>query len=159
MRNWPYAWTELERQGSPVRGRVGISPLPSESGEPGAGVLGGWQLAINERSPPALRDHAIALVAHLTSLDANVAMAVHYARNPPRTAAYADPRLKEEAPYIAGLLPIVARARPRPQTPYYPMLSEILQSELSAAVAGVRSPAEALSRAQRLADHVMGARG
>jgi hypothetical protein len=39
------------------------------------------------------------------------------------------------------------------------MLSEILQSELSAAVSGVRSPAEALARAQRLADHVMGARG
>jgi hypothetical protein len=39
------------------------------------------------------------------------------------------------------------------------MLSEVLQSELSAAVSGVRSPEEALSRAQRLADHVMGVRG
>jgi multiple sugar transport system substrate-binding protein len=165
MRNWPYAWTELERPGSPVRGRVAVSALPSASAtataEPGGGpgVLGGWHLAINERSPAALRDRALALVAHLTSLDANVSMAVHYARNPPRTAAYEDARLKHDAPYIAGLLPIVTRARPRPLTPYYPMLSEILQSELSAAVSGVRSPGEALARAQRLADHVMGARG
>jgi hypothetical protein len=36
------------------------------------------------------------------------------------------------------------------------MLTEILQSELSAAVSGLRTPAEALSRAQVLADHVMG---
>jgi multiple sugar transport system substrate-binding protein len=142
-----------------VRGKIGISALPSESGEPGPGVLGGWQLAINERSPPGLRDRAIALVAHLTSLDANVSMAVHYARNPPRAAAYEDARLKADAPYIASLLPIVSGGRPRPQTPYYPMLSEVLQSELSAAVSGVRSPEEALSRAQRLADHVMGVRG
>jgi multiple sugar transport system substrate-binding protein len=159
MRNWPYAWTELQREGSPVRGRVGISPLPSETGEPGPGALGGWQLAISATSPPQLRERATALVADLTSVDANVDMAVHYARNPPRTAAYEDPRLKAEAPYIASLLPIVAGARSRPPTPYYAMLSEVLQSELSAAVAGVRSPAEALARAQRLADHVMGTGG
>jgi len=158
MRNWPYAWTEMEKPGSPVRGRVGISALPGERG-PAPSVLGGWQLAINEHSPPALRERAVALVAHLTSLEANVTMAVHYARNPTRAAAYEDARLKAESPYIASLLPVVTAARARPQTPYYPMLSEVLQSELSAAVSGVRSPAEALSRAQRLADHVMGARG
>ncbi|HSO31567.1 MAG TPA: hypothetical protein VLT33_03595 [Labilithrix sp.] len=44
-------------------------------------------------------------------------------------------------------------------TPYYAMLTDVLQGELSAAVSGVRTPAEALARAQKLADHIMGARG
>jgi len=86
-------------------------------------------------------------------------MAVHYARNPPRAAAYEDARLKERAPYIASLLPMVRQARPRPVTPYYAMVTDVLQSEISAAVSGLRSPEKALARAQKLADHLMGAHG
>lgn len=156
MRNWPYASRELERPGSPVRGKVAISPLPTTDGAPGSGALGGWLLAINARAPARRRSAALGLVAHLTSLEANIEMAVHYARNPPRRAAYDDPRLARSAPFIASLLPIVARGRPRPVTPYYAMLTDILQGELSAAVAGVRPPRVALSRAQVLADRVMG---
>lgn len=156
MRNWPYAWAEVQGRASPVRGKVAISPLPTETGEPGSGTLGGWQLAVNAHSAPGRREAALSLIAELTSLDANVDMAVHYARNPPRAAAYEDARLVRDAPFIASLLPILRHARPRPVTPYYGMLTEILQSELSAAVSGVRTPAEALARAQVLADHVMG---
>jgi len=161
MRNWPYAWAESQHPSSPVRGKIAVSTLPStsQSGEPGAGTLGGWQLAINERSPPARREAALALIARLTSLDANIEMAVHYARNPPRAAAYEDARLKERAPYIASLLPMVRQARPRPVTPYYAMVTDVLQSEISAAVSGLRSPEKALARAQKLADHLMGAHG
>jgi multiple sugar transport system substrate-binding protein len=158
MRNWPYAFAELGRPGSVVAGKVAVSPLPTSSGAPGAGAIGGWQLAVNARSPPERRAAALGLVAHLTSLEANIDMAVQYARNPPRRAAYDDPRLKERAPFIASLVPILAHARPRPVTPYYGRLTDILQSEFSAAVAGVRSPAAALARAQALADHAIGAR-
>jgi multiple sugar transport system substrate-binding protein len=159
MRNWPYAWAESQHPRSPVRGRIAISALPTVNGEPGPGALGGWQLALNARSPRPLREAAHALVAWLTSVDANVTMAVHYARNPPREAAYEDARLKGSAGFIASLLPIVRRARPRPVTSYYAMVTDILQGELSAAVSGLRSPAEALARAQRLTDHIMGAGG
>lgn len=157
MRNWPYAWSELER--SSLRGKVGVSALPTTTGVPGAGAIGGWQLAVNARSPAHRRAAAARLIAHLTSLEANIAMAVHYARNPPRRAAYEDARLEARAPFIASLLPILEHARPRPVTPFYGMLTDILQSEMSAAVAGVRSPAAALARAQALADRVMGTHG
>ena len=43
MRNWPYAFAESERAGSPLRGKVGLAPLPTLRGEPGHGVLGGYQ--------------------------------------------------------------------------------------------------------------------
>jgi len=158
MRNWPYALGELERDGSPVRGRVAVSALPTERGEPGHGALGGWQLAINARASAERRRAAIGLIKTLTSPAANLLLARAYGRNPARRATYLDPALLEEAPHIAGLLPMLEGARPRPVTPYYGMVSDILQSELSAAVSGVRPAAEALSRAQVQVDRVMGAR-
>ena len=157
MRNWPYALAEASREGSPVRGKVAISPLPTVGGAPGHGALGGYHLAINARSPAWKREAAHRFLAHLTSADANVALALAYARNPPRRAVYQDRRLTAGAPLVASLLPMVERARPRPVTPYYPMISDVLQSELSAGVTGVRSPAEALRRAQALVDHLTGA--
>ena len=41
MRNWPYAWRVLQREGSALRGRVAVAPLPTVTGEQGAGALGG----------------------------------------------------------------------------------------------------------------------
>ena len=157
MRNWPYALGEAQQEGSAIRGKVAISPLPTQHGEPGFGALGGWQLAINARTPAERRPAAIRLVRLLTSLEANRLFALEYGRNPPRRAAYLDPALIAGAPQIAQLLPLLERARPRPLTPYYGMLSDILQSEFSAAISGVRPPAEALQRAQAQADRLMGA--
>ncbi len=151
MRNWPYAFGELQKEGSAVRGRVGIAPLPTASGEAGAGALGGWQLAINARIDPTRRAAAIELVRALTSTEANVRFARAYGRNPPRRSAYEAPGME---PFTA-LLPMLERASPRPVTPYYGMVSDILQSEFSAAISGVRSPEDALRRAQQQVDRVM----
>jgi multiple sugar transport system substrate-binding protein len=156
MRNWPYSWSEAQRPDSPVRGRVGVASLPTVDGRPGHGALGGWQLALSAHAPPWKRSAATRLIAHLTSTDAAVTMALAYGRNPPRRAVYLDPRLVRGAPFIAGLLPMAEEARPRPVTPYYPMLSDVLQGEFSAAIAGVRSPAQALRQAQALVDRITG---
>jgi multiple sugar transport system substrate-binding protein len=156
MRNWPYAFAETEREGSVLRGKVGLAPLPTSSGEPGPGVLGGYQLAVNALVDPDRRDLAVALVSHLTSTEANFRMAIAYGRSPARRAAYEDPRLASEAPLVAALRPAFERASPRPVTPYYMMLSDVLQGEFSAAITGVRKPAEALARAQALVDHLTG---
>jgi multiple sugar transport system substrate-binding protein len=158
MRNWPYALALLEAPGSRVRGRVAIAPLPSVDGEPGPGALGGWHLGVSARLPPARRAVAERLVAHLTSPEAALTLALAYGRNPARRALYADPRLRAGAPGIAALEPLLARARPRPVTPYYGLVADALQGELSAAVAGLRSPAEALRRAQAQVDHIVGVR-
>lgn len=156
MRNWPYAWKESQRPDSPIRGKVGLAALPTVSGEPGWGTLGGWHLAVNARVSEQRRRAAERLIAHLTSPEANVVLALHYARNPPRRAVYEDPRLVEADPFIARLRERVERARPRPVTPYYLLISDVLQSEFSAAIAGLRTPEEALKRAQRQVDHLMG---
>ena len=119
MRNWPYAWAEAESPGSAVRGRVGLSALPTADGSIGRGALGGFQIALNASTPAWKVDAAHRFIAHLTSAEANLAIALAYGRNPPRAAVYRDPRLIAGAPAIAGLLPLVERAEPRPVTPYY----------------------------------------
>lgn len=111
---------------------------------------------MNANVSPERRRLAAKLIAHLTSHEANLVLAVHYARNPPRKAVYDDPRLKEQAPFIASLREMAERARSRPATPYYNLISDVLQSEFSAAVAGLRTPEDALQRAQRQVDHLTG---
>ena len=150
LRNWPYVWAEAQR--SAIRGKIGFAPLPSITGAPGPGTLGGWQLAVNAHSP-RLRA-AQRLVAFLTSHDAAVELALRYSRIPARRAVYDDPRVREGAPFIAALLPVALAARPRPVTPYYALSSDSIQGELSAAVSGLRPPLEALARAQGIVDHL-----
>ncbi len=156
MRNWPYAWPLLQAEGSAVRGRVTVAPIPSATGAPGAGALGGWQLGVFAHSPPERRAAAIRLVRHLTSPAASLVLALAYGRSPARRASYANPELRAANPFLAGLLPLVERARPRPVTPYYMLVADALQGELSAAVSGIRSPAEALRRAQSQVDVIAG---
>jgi multiple sugar transport system substrate-binding protein len=158
MRNWPYAWSEAQKPDSPIRGKVGMTALPTKSGEPGSGTLGGWQLAVNAHVSEARRRAAARLIAHLTSPEANLVLALQYARNPPRRAVYEDPKLVQGEPFIAQLRGMVERARPRPVTPYYLLISDVLQSEFSAAIAGLRTPEVALGRAQRQVDHLTGER-
>jgi multiple sugar transport system substrate-binding protein len=155
MRNWPYAWAQAQEPDSPIRGRVGVAALPTVSGEPGWGTLGGWQLAMNKNLSPHRQELAAKFIRHMTSAEANLVLALHYARNPPRRSVYELPELREKAPFIAGLLPIIERARPRPVTPWYTLISDVLQGEFSAAIAGLRTPDAALDRAQKLSDHLM----
>src|SRR5262245_43336356 len=147
MRNWPYAWNEAQADDSAIRGRVGFAPLPTASGEPGHGALGGWQLAVNARSPPERRAAATKLVAHLTSLKANLSLATAYGRRPARRAAYEE--VDSLPSFDKALYPILQNARPRPLTPYYNLISDALQSEFSAAIVGIREPDQALRRAQQ----------
>jgi multiple sugar transport system substrate-binding protein len=131
LRNWPYARALFEAAGSPVRGRVGIAPLP------GGGALGGAHLAIHAhtRHPEA----AWALVRHLASPAAQRAIADAVGLHPTRPALLEDGALRA----------IFAGARPRPVTPWYQTLSATLQPELSAAILGLKPPSQALADAER----------
>jgi multiple sugar transport system substrate-binding protein len=55
-------------------------------------------------------------------------------------------RAHPDGPVIHDLM---LRARPRPVTPYYLMLSTTLQPEFSAALVGVKTPREAVRHARR----------
>lgn len=157
MRNWPYAWNLFEREGSPVRGKVGVSVLPSFPGNEPAATLGGWQLGVNRHSrrPEA----AERLVKFLTSPGAQKTLALGIGYKPSRKSLYQDPDLIREQPFITGLYEVFMKARPRPVTPYYMMITQVMQPEFSAAISGIRKPEAALSSIQQQIDYILKTEG
>ena len=154
MRNWPYAWSLLQQEGSPVRGKVGVVSLPAFSGFSSAPVLGGWMLAIPNSSTH--QEMVGELIKFLTSSDTQRKVAVELGYNPVRRTLYADASLIEARPFLKDLYPILLEARPRPVTPYYLLISQAVQPEISAVVVGRKSPKEALEAIRRRVDQIMG---
>jgi trehalose/maltose transport system substrate-binding protein len=112
MRNWPYAWSLAQSSDSPVRGKVGIAPLPAaEQGTPSA-ALGGWQLAVSRYSKnPAI---AASLVLYLTSAAEEKRRAIAGSFNPTREALYHDPEILAANPLFGRLEPLLKSAVARP---------------------------------------------
>jgi multiple sugar transport system substrate-binding protein len=153
MRNWPYAWNIFAQQSSPVRGKVGVAPLPAFPGGKSASTLGGWQLGVNRYSRHP--DEARRLVTFLTSPEAQKRLALTIGYKPTRRSLYRDRELREKQPFIAGLYGIFMEARPRPVTPYYMMITQVMQSEFSAALVGVKTPEAALRSARKQIGYIL----
>jgi multiple sugar transport system substrate-binding protein len=147
LRNWPYAWRLFEAPGSAIRGKVGIMVLPHFPGNASAATLGGWQLGVNRYTRHAAQ--AEQLVRFLTSASTQKAVALAYGFSPPRRSLYRDPELKSAAPFLVSLEPVFESARPRPVSPFYVPMSQVLQTEFSAVVSGIKPPVEALAEAQQ----------
>ncbi|WP_339780726.1 ABC transporter substrate-binding protein [uncultured Thalassospira sp.] len=115
MRNWPYAWALANSEDSPVKGKVGVAPLP-KGGEGGqsAAALGGWQLSVSKYSKnPAL---AADLVKYLTSYDEQKRRAIKGAYNPTVAALYKDKDVLAANPFFGDLYETFTHAVPRPST-------------------------------------------
>jgi len=153
LRNWPYALDLFEAPESPVRGKVGIAPLPRHRHGKGAGATGGAHLGVyrHTRHPEA----AIALIRFLTGEPAQKAMAAGVALNPTRIRLYHDPDLVSGHPHLPRIYSLASTARPRPVTPYYLVLSTTLQPEFSAVLVGVKTPRQAVAHARRRLYHFL----
>jgi multiple sugar transport system substrate-binding protein len=147
LRNWPYAKDLFEAAGSPVRGRVGMAALPGRvGGAASAASSGGAHLGVNRRTRhPEL---AAALVRFLAGAEAQKTMTVGGALNPTRMALYHDRDVVRVHPEFPLVHDLMLRARPRPVTPAYLMLSTTLQPEFSAALVGVKPPRQAIEHAR-----------
>jgi multiple sugar transport system substrate-binding protein len=148
MRNWPYASALLNAADSPVAGRFAVAPMPAVPGRgrPTA-ALGGSQLAINAgtRQP----DDAWALVEYLTAPEQMLERARRVGQFPSRPSLFAADAGLDEAIGINATVArdIILAARPRPVTPVYTQLSEILQIHLHRALSGQLEPGQALTAA------------
>jgi multiple sugar transport system substrate-binding protein len=149
MRNWPYAYAAMaDTAQSRVAGRYAVSPMPAAPGGRPTAALGGAQLAINRwtEHPEA----AFRLVAFITAPAQQLERAVAIGEFPTLRAVYDDPALRAALAIPADdARRAVESATPRPVTPLYTQLSEILQIELHRALAGQRTPEAALADAAR----------
>ncbi len=146
-RNWPYAWALHQGEGSPVAGKVGITPLPHFEGGHGVSTLGGWHVGISQYSD--VKPEAWKLVEYIVSHNTQKQLALNLGWNPGRVDVYDDPEVLEKMPQLAALRKIFVHALPRPTVPYYSRMSSVLQRNLNAALAGSMTPEDALSDAQK----------
>jgi multiple sugar transport system substrate-binding protein len=153
MRNWPYAWNIFEADDSPVKGKVGVSNLPEFPGHRPSPTLGGWHLGINAYSKNP--EEAERFIEFLTSYDAQKTLSLTVGYKPTLKALYKDAELNRAQPFTTGLYDVFQQASPRPITPYYLMISQVIQPEFSAVISGIKEPEEALGSAGRQIEHIL----
>jgi len=143
MRNWPYAWNLLQGPDSPVRGKVGIAPLP-------AAALGGAQLAVSRysRHPEA----AISLALYLTGRAEQKRRALAGGYHPTLPALYEDPEVRAVSPLLEVLRHALDDAVARPAAAVgadYNRVSYAFANAVHAVLAGQSDAAASLRALER----------
>ncbi|MBX3606074.1 MAG: ABC transporter substrate-binding protein [Piscinibacter sp.] len=114
MRNWPYAWSLAQAADSPIKGKVGIVPLPAGPGGKPAATLGGAQLGVSKYSKNVAA--AAALVMYMTGAEVQKKRAIGGSYNPTIVDLYKDPEVLKANPFMGDLLPVFTSAVARPAT-------------------------------------------
>lgn len=136
--NWSYAWAQSQGKDSAVVGKVGVARLPAVAGGEQATCLGGWEWGVSAYSNH--KDEAQKLVEYLSSQNTSTFMAVNGSLLPTYPAAYKDEAVLKAAPWFADALQVVETAKPRPVTPRYNEVSEVIRTTVNAVLAGVTTP-------------------
>lgn len=74
------------------------------------------------------------------------ARAVKASNLPARLAVYDDPEVLAAAGWFADALPVVETAMPRPTSPRYNEISDVIRSSVNAVVAGAVTPESAAAQ-------------
>jgi len=148
MRNWPYAWALAQGPDSPIRGKVGVAPLP-RGGTDGkhTGTLGGQQLAVSAYSRNTAA--AIDLVRYLTGPAEQKRRAIAASFNPTIAALYGDADVLAANPFFGRLRATFANAVARPSKitgGRYNRVSSDFWNAVHATLAGEGTAAENLAR-------------
>ncbi|MCA0002670.1 MULTISPECIES: ABC transporter substrate-binding protein [unclassified Mesorhizobium] len=114
MRNWPYAYALGNSEGSPIKGKFDVAPLPAGTGEGArpAAVLGGWNLAVSKYSRHP--DAAIGLVKFIASPAMQKYRALRNSSLPTIQALYDDTDIARQQPIVPRWKQIFLNAVPRP---------------------------------------------
>lgn len=135
MRNWPYAWSLLNSDDSPVKGKVGIAPIPrGKDGKEGSPVLGGWNLGINKYSKHP--EEAWKFIEFVTSEEGQKITALEGGNLPTLKSLYQDKEVLAKNPYWADFYDVFITAKPRPVSPFYPQMSDSMQINFHKALTG-----------------------
>ncbi|MDH6284979.1 ABC transporter substrate-binding protein [Prescottella agglutinans] len=130
--NWPYMWDNAQKDGSKVKGNVGVAPIAGPAGA-GASTLGGYNNGINvfSKNKATARDF-IAFVQN----DENQMSFADASFPPVLKSVYDDPALQAKYPYLPALKTALENAKPRPVTPNYKQVSKAIQDNANSALTG-----------------------
>jgi multiple sugar transport system substrate-binding protein len=150
--NWP-AWipTFEDSSRSRVVGKIGYTTVPSQK-EAGASAIGNWLLAIPRGSANAER--AFDFLLWVTGREQMRLSALR--GNPPtRKSLFEDEELIAQFPAYPVQYAALRESRPRPRSAVWNEIENSFGTYLSQANAGVYSPREALSRANRDIEQIL----
>ncbi|MEK0085669.1 ABC transporter substrate-binding protein [Benzoatithermus flavus] len=156
MRNWPYAWALAQAEDSPIKGKIGVVPLP-KGGPDGkhTGALGGWQLAVSKYSRHP--EIAIDLVRYLTSAEEQKRRAVAGSYNPTIKALYQDQDVLKAVPFFGTLYETFTNAVARPSritgAKYNQMSAEFFNA-VHQVLSKQEKPAESLAALEKRLDRL-----
>jgi multiple sugar transport system substrate-binding protein len=139
---------------SKIAGQVGVTPLPAFPGGRSVATLGGWQLGISRFSrQPEL---AWKFIRVMTGREIQKRIALDLGRAPGRKELFEDAEVLRNNPLIERHRDIFFNAVPRPRTPVYAPLSNIMQRYFSSAIVVRDSDIDELARlAARDMDRVL----
>jgi multiple sugar transport system substrate-binding protein len=149
MRNWSFAWAEVQGSASDVAGQVGVAPLPVP-------CLLGQSLVLSAHSMHP--EQAFRFMAFLTGYDQQLHLAQQLGQPPALEAAYHDAELLVTRPVFTVLYAALANSKPRPQTPQYVQVSEAIYTEVNAMLGGGHNAAETAANVQRRLEAILGER-
>ncbi|WP_172840563.1 ABC transporter substrate-binding protein [Virgibacillus phasianinus] len=154
-RNWPYMQASAaDEERSKIVGNSKITTMPAGD-EGSASSLGGWMAMINRYSEHP--EAAWEFVKFLTGPEGQKITAIHGGRAPTLKALYDDPEVKEASALFANpdFKKVLENAVSRPVTPIYQELSDIMQIELSRALAGQQTAEETAKNMQMKIEKAM----
>jgi trehalose/maltose transport system substrate-binding protein len=145
MRNWPYAYSlGNDKAQSKVAGKFDISSLPAgAAGGTGHSAIGGWNLAINAFSTHA--DQAWEFINYMLQPEAQKTTAIMASQTVTLQSIYDDQDVLQKQPLFAKLKPVLQNALPRPVSPKYTDVSDVIQRHVFQALKKQASPSDALS--------------
>jgi multiple sugar transport system substrate-binding protein len=145
MRNWPYAYG-ISQDTKALKGKFAVAPLPAYAGAGRASILGGGNSVISAYSKNP--GGALAVVDFLASQDWQTTLTAEFSQMSPMKATYDAPAVKKAIPFSAEIRSAIEQARARPVSPVYPQISQAIYRNVNDALAGRRSPEDAMKRAQ-----------
>ncbi|HLG78047.1 MAG TPA: ABC transporter substrate-binding protein [Ktedonobacteraceae bacterium] len=147
MRNWPYAYSLGNGSDSKVAGKFDITSIPyGGSNTVGHSCVGGWNMAINAYSKNP--DASWSFIKYMLGTDAQKLLATKGSFTPSLNSVYNDSEVQTKQPLFTKLQPILQHSKPRPVSPVYLDLSNIIQTHVHQALTKQASPADALSALQ-----------
>jgi len=152
MRNWPYAVSVMNEDGSSVQDQFDVAPLPTHQDYPDAdnSCLGGWNIFINQYSNN--REAAQQFASYMASKEVQEVLATEFSRLPVREDVYEDESIREEFPLLDTFAESLQQTRARPAIADYPTFSKTVYTEANKALIQDKSPQQALDDAQSQID-------
>ena len=150
MRNWPYCYSLMEEDNSPVKGKFNVAILPAGSEGKSKSTISGWGLGINKYSKHPKT--AAKVIEFLTSKEFEVKRAIKLGAVPTVSAVYEDKEFREKMPYYNIIQESIENgvANPAIQTaPHYNQVSALFYKSVYSVLTGNKTAQTALAEAAK----------